>query len=366
MDVRATRESQAEEALRATLAEVRAARLSEAAAARARKRWDSIAKPLNSLGALEDAVVQIAALTGDAHVDISKRCVVVLCADNGVVCEGVSQSGQDVTATVALNVARGVSSVCRMCEPIGVECLAVDMGMAAHPLEEGLIDRRIAAGTGNIAVGPAMTRAQAAEAVMVGVDLVADLAKQGYGLIAAGEVGIGNTTTSAAMVCAFTGLPPVLVAGRGAGLSSSGLARKVSAIERALVVNAPHADDALDVLAKLGGFDIAGMCGLYLGGAVHRIPIIMDGFMSLVAAYCAFELEPACRGAVLASHLSAEPAAAVLLKRMNMHAIIHAHMHLGEGTGAVCLVPLLDMAVNLYEHGTTFDGCGIDPYQVLT
>ena len=359
------RESKEEGALREVCEQVRHTYLDTAAAAEARRRWDALAKPLGSLGLLEDAVVQMAALTGDANVDVSRRCLAVLCADNGVVVEDVSQSGQEVTATVACNVARGVSSVCRMCEPIGVDCLAIDMGMAAHPFEDGLIDRRIAAGTANIASGPAMTRAQAAKAIMVGVDLVGELVGQGYRLIATGEVGIGNTTTATAMACAFTGLPPALLAGRGAGLSTHGLTRKIQAIERALVVNTPRTDDPLGILAGLGGFDIAGMCGMFLGGALYRVPVVMDGLISMVAARSALAFEPSCRMAMLASHLSSEPAATALMKRMDLQPIIHAGMHLGEGSGAACLIPLLDMAVNLYMHGTTFSDCKIKPYEVL-
>ncbi len=337
----------------------------QAAAEAARTRWNAVAKPIGSLGLLEDAVVQMAALTGTADVDISRRCVVVLCADNGVVSEGVSQIGQDVTTLVASSIARGTSSVCRMCAPVGIDCLAVDMGMAHDPHVEGIVNRRIAAGTANIAVGPAMTREQAARAVMVGVDLVGELRSQGYGLVATGEMGIGNTTTATAMACAFLGLPPAQLVGRGAGLSNEGLQRKRAVVERALAIHEPQADDPLDVLSKLGGFDIAGMCGLFLGGAVHRVPIVADGLISLVAAHCAWRMRPECLQAILASHVSAEPAASLLLEGMGLRAPIHAGLRLGEGTGAVCLVPLLDMALSLYRDGTTFEGLGIAPYEVM-
>ena len=252
----------------------------EDAIARAQARWDDIAKPIGSLGALEDAVVQIAGLTGDAHVDVSRRCAVVLCADNGVVAEGVSSSGADVTPIIARGVVRGTSSVGRMCAAAHIDCMAVDMGMF-EPLDEpGLIDRRIAAGTGNIACGPAMTREQAMAAVRVGIDLVGTLAHKGYGLVATGEMGIGNTTTATAVACALLGLDPHGACGRGAGLNDAGLARKVAVVRRALATNMPNPEDPLDVLAKVGGFDIAGMCGMFLGGAVHRVPIVVDGLIA--------------------------------------------------------------------------------------
>ena len=332
---------------------------SEEAASSARARWDAIAKPLGSLGALEDAVVKIAALTGNAQVDVRPRCAVVLCADNGVVAQGVAQSDPHVSALIAQSVARGKSSVCRMGAAADVDCVAVDMGLFEAADEPGMLDRRIAAGTRDFTQGPAMTHAQAIQAIRTGVELVGDLARKGYGLIATGEMGIGNTTTSTAIACAFTERDPAALAGRGAGLSDKGLVRKIDAIRRALAVNEPDPSDPLDVLAKLGGFDIAGMCGMFLGGAVYRVPIVIDGLISTVAAYCATRLRPECLDAMLPSHLSAEPAAAELLARMGLRPIIHASMRLGEGTGAVCLVPLLDMALSLYHDGPTYADFGI-------
>ncbi len=334
----------------------------EDAIARARARWDDIAKPIGSLGALEDAVVQVAGLTGDAHVDVSRRCVVVLCADNGVVAEGVSSSGADVTPIIARGVVRGTSSVGRMCAAARIDCMAVDMGMF-EPLDEpGLIDRRIAAGTGNIACGPAMTREQAMAAVRAGIDLVGTLDRKGYGLVATGEMGIGNTTTATAVACALLGLDPHGACGRGAGLNDAGLARKVAVVCRALETNVPNPEDPLDVLAKVGGFDIAGMCGMFLGGAVYRVPIVVDGLISSVAALAARRLCPECSVAMLGSHLSAEPAAAAVMRELGLDPVLHARMRLGEGTGAVCLVPLLDMALALYHEGLSFGDLSIESY----
>lgn len=336
----------------------------KSAAERAQARWDSIAKPVGSLGSLEEALVRIAALTGNERIDLGKRCVVVLCADNGVVAQGVSQSGSDVTALIAANAARGMSSINKMCEPHAIDCIPVDMGMFTRPPVEGILDRRIAAGTADISCGPAMTREQALRAVRTGVELVRDLAEKGYALVATGEMGIGNTTTATAMACALTGEDPEVLTGPGAGLPAAGVKRKVAVIRRALEVNAARADDPLGVLAQLGGFDIAAMCGVFLGGAVYRVPVVIDGMISTVAAYCAWLMRPDCRQAFLASHLSAEPAAAMLLERMGLAPLIHANMRLGEGTGAVCLIPLLDMAANLYATGPTFEDCNITSYVV--
>ena len=348
-----------------SLADIPMAPADTAAMDGARDRWNAIAKPVGSLGAFEDMVVQIAGLTGSADVDLSKRCIAVLCADNGVVAQGVSQSGPEVTRVVAENVARGVSSVCRLCVPAGIDCLAVDMGMCERPQAAGIVDRRIAAGTRDITQGPAMTREEALRAIGVGIDLVGELAQEGYRIVGTGEMGIGNTTTATAMACAFLGKEPEGLVGRGAGLSDAGLARKTEAVRQALLVNEPDASDPLDVLAKLGGFDIAGMCGMFLGGAIHRVPVVIDGMISLVAAFCALRLRPECRRAMLPSHLSGEPVAAALAQHMGIEPVLHAGMYLGEGTGAACLIPLLDMALSLYR-GTTFEDCGLEPYEVMS
>ena len=335
----------------------------EAALAEARAKWNAVAKPIGSLGELELMVEKIAGLTGDANVDLSKRTVVVLCADNGVVARGVSQSGPDVTTAVARNIARNVSSVCMMASAVGADAHAVDMGMKEPPGDERVIDRSMGRGTADITMGPAMTREVALTAIRAGIDLVAEFKAAGYRIIATGEMGIGNTTTSSAMAAAFLGMEPAEVTGRGAGLSDAGLARKVAAIERALAVNEPDPDDALGVLASLGGFDIAGLVGLFIGGAAHRVPIVIDGFISVLAAYTAARLCPGCECAMLASHVSAEPAARMLLDALGLRAPIQAGLRLGEGTGAVLLLPMLDAALALY-NGTTFDETGIEAYEV--
>ena len=335
--------------------------LDEGALKAARDKWNAVAKPIGSLGQLELMVEKIAGLTGSIDVDISKRAVMVLCADNGVVAQGVTQSEPEITTVIAGSVARGISSVCRMAQTVNADAVSVDMGMMTPSDVPGVIDRCIARGTGDISLGPAMSREQALTAIKIGVDLVAQMKADGYKILATGEMGIGNTTTSSAMAAAFLGLPVETVTGRGAGLSNAGLARKCAAIERALAVNEPDANDALDVLSKLGGFDIAGLVGLFIGGAVHRVPIVIDGFISALAAYTAARLCPACTCAMLPSHVSAEPA--MLFDELGIEPIVHAGLRLGEGTGAVLLFPLLDAALALY-NGTTFDDTGIEAYEV--
>ncbi len=334
-----------------------------AAAETARAQWNSIAKPIGSLGMLEDAIVRIAALTGDADVRLNRRICTVFCADNGVVAEGVSQCGSEVTTSVATAIAAGTSSICSMARPARVDTLAVDVGMAAPSSDGRVLDRAVRRGTGNIAQGPAMSRAEAARAVLVGVDLVRDLREQGYRIIASGEMGIGNTTTSSAVASVLLDQDPCTMVGRGAGLSDDGLVRKVRAVERALAVNRPRASDPLGVLASVGGLDIAALCGLFIGGARWRVPIIVDGFISSVAALSAVGMSPQVAGALVPSHVSSEPSAALVMDALGFEAPIHAGLHLGEGTGAVCLIPLLDQACALY-HGATFGDEGIVPYEV--
>ena len=335
----------------------------EAARNAARAKWNAVAKPIASLGALETMVEQIAALVGTPDVHIDKRAVVVLCADNGVVAQGVSQSGPEITTLIAGSVARGTSSVCKMAHTAHIDAFSVDMGMCEPSPEPEVIDRSIARGTGDISQGPAMSRNQALQALLTGIELVGAFKTRGYQILATGEMGIGNTTTSSAMTAAFFGLSADEVTGRGAGLSDAGLARKRAAIARALRVNAPAAHDPVDVLAKLGGFDIAGLAGMFIGGAVHRVPIVVDGFISTLAAYVAWRIAPACRCAMIPSHISTEPATRLLLEALQLEPIIHAGMHLGEGTGAVCLIPLLDAALALY-NGTTFEQTGMEAYEV--
>ena len=334
----------------------------EAARMAARARWNQCAKPLGSLGLLETAIEDIAALTGSADVDLSEKAALVLCSDNGVVRQGVTQTGSAVTAAVARQIARGRSSVCRMAAVARCRVVPVDMGMLDFGGCDGVLDRRVGNGTADFTEGPAMTRAQAERAILTGAALVREEAARGAHLIATGEMGIGNTTTASAVADVLLGRSAREVTGRGAGLSDAGLARKVAVIERGVARNRPEASDALDVLAKLGGFDLAGLCGVYLGGARYRVPVLIDGFPSAVAALCAIRFCPAAAGAMLASHVSAEPAGALVLDALGKRALLTAEMRLGEGTGAVAAMPLLDMALAVYRDACTFAEGGIAPY----
>ena len=334
-----------------------------AAMAAAKQHWDGLGKPLGSLGRLEKALTQIAGIqrTGDVHID--RKALVIMCADNGVVEEGVTQCGQEVTATVAENFLDEKSCVAIMCRRAGTKICPVDIGMAVDtPRVE---KRKIAYGTKNMAKEPAMTREQAVAAIEVGIAKAEELHAQGYEMLATGEMGIGNTTTSSAMTAVYLGLDVETVTGRGAGLSSHGLQRKIHAIKQAIAVNQPDPEDPLDVLAKVGGLDIAGMCGLFLGGAAQQMPVIMDGFISQVAALTAMRLVPECADYILASHVSEEPGANILLKALEKDAFLTCGMRLGEGSGAVALFPILDFASDIYHKMSTFVQADIVEYQPL-
>lgn len=334
-----------------------------AAMAAAKQHWDGLGKPLGSLGRLEKALIQIAGIqrTGDVHID--RKALVIMCADNGVVEEGVTQCGQEVTATVAENFLDEKSCVAIMCRRAGTKICPVDIGMAVDtPRVE---KRKIAYGTKNMAKEPAMTREQAVAAIEVGIAKAEELHAQGYEILATGEMGIGNTTTSSAMTAVYLGLDVETVTGRGAGLSSHGLQRKIHAIKQAIAVNQPDPEDPLDVLAKVGGLDIAGMCGLFLGGAAQQMPVVMDGFISQVAALTAVRLVPECADYILASHVSEEPGANILLKALEKDAFLTCGMRLGEGSGAVALFPILDFASDIYHKMSTFVQADIVEYQPL-
>lgn len=332
------------------------------ARAAAHAHWARLAKPLGGLGALETMIEDAAALTGWEDIDIGRRAVFVLCADNGVVAQGVSQTDQSVTRAVAENLAGHRTSVCRMADVARCEVVPVDIGMAGEKVA-GVLDRRVISGTADFTRGAAMTRGQTLSVIEIGMNLVRDWKQKGFSLLATGEMGIGNTTTSSAVAAMLLRQDAERMTGRGAGLSDEGLERKICAIRRGIAVNQPDADDPLDVLSKLGGLDIAGLCGVFLGGALYRVPILMDGFISSVAALCAVRLCERAKKAVFASHVSSEPAAHIVLDALGRKPLLTAGMHLGEGTGAVAAIPLWDMALSVYRGCYSFAEGGITPYQ---
>ena len=328
-------------------------------------RWKTVGKPLFSLGKLEDAVIRIAGMRKKSIYSLEKKGLVAICADNGVVAEGVTQTGQEVTAIVAENFTKSETSVCLMAQVAGVDIFPVDMGMIRDVPGVTRPEYKVAYGTENMAEGPAMTRKQAIQAVRNGIRIVEELSAKGYDILATGEMGIGNTTTSSAVVSVLLDRDVREVTGRGAGLSSEGLERKIQVIRRAVERNCPDPSDPIDVLAKVGGLDIAGLAGVFLGGALFHIPVVIDGFISSAAALCAVRMAPDCRDYMLASHKSGEPAGGMVLDALGLSPFIDCNMSLGEGSGAVAVMPLLDMGLKVYLEMSTFDEIHVEQYEEL-
>lgn len=336
--------------------------VSEEAIKASQKRWNSIAKPLHSLGRLETAVMKIAGISGKEDIQIDKKALIVMCADNGVVAEGVTQTGQDVTAIVAENFLICNSSAAIMCEKAGMDLYPIDIGMVR---DTKVPDRKIAYGTKNMAKEPAMTREEAVRGILTGIQIVEEKKEAGYGILATGEMGIGNTTTSSAVAAVLLDEPVELMTGRGAGLSGAGLKHKKEVIEGAIALHKPDRTDALDVLSKVGGFDLAGLAGVFLGGAIYHLPVVIDGFISAAAALAAASLCGLSKEYMLASHVSKEPGMHVILKELGLEAHLTCDMCLGEGTGAVAFMPVLDMAVEVYRRMSTFSDNQIEDYKEL-
>lgn len=339
---------------------------SEEIRAQARCRQNDMAKPLGSLGLLEDAIDAIAAAQHTVKVRIDKRAVVVFCADNGVVAQGVTQCGQEVTAIVTENLAKGDTTVCIMSRAADVEVIPVDIGVARDVTGAKILQKKVAYGTRDMTKGAAMTREQGIKAIQTGIDIACECKEKGFQLLATGEMGIGNTTTSAAVAAVLLHAPAEEMTGRGAGLSSAGLQCKINAIKNAIALNTPDCTDPIDVICKVGGFDIAGMVGLYLGGALCHIPVVMDGFISAVSALAAVRLCPAVRGYILPSHVSAEHAGQRILDALDAKPMITAGMRLGEGTGAVAAIKLMDLSLAVYHEMVSFEETSIAHYQPLS
>ena len=327
------------------------------------ERWSRVAKPLDSLGILEKDLVRIAGIQRSASISLEEKWIAVMCADNGIVEEGVTQTGQEVTASVAERMGRNASCVCLMAARAGAHVMPVDVGIASRETIPGVLDRKIRRGTANFLKGPAMSREEAAAAAECGIDAARILADRGCRLAGAGEMGIGNTTTSSALISVFLNLSPREAAGRGAGLSDEGYGKKVRVIEEGIRMHRPDPSDPLGVLAAVGGLDLAALAGFYIGCAARRIPVVLDGLITGAAALAAVRLCPPVREYLLASHVSAEPAGRRVLEALGLRAAIDAGMCLGEGCGAAAMFPLLDMAAEVYGKMETFAQMQVKPYE---
>ena len=330
------------------------------AQAAARARQDTLTKPPGSLGRLEELSIQLAAITGQVRPSLVRKAVIVMAADHGVTAEGVSAYPAAVTPQMVLNFLRGGAAINVLARQAGARVVVVDIGVAADlDLSEAqrdapLYTRKIAYGTQNMTHHPALTRGQAEAAIAEGLDVVNAEIANGLDLVGTGDMGIGNTTASAAMTAALTGLPVAQVTGRGTGVDDAGLARKIAAIERALAVNQPNPRDPLDVLSKVGGLEIAGLAGVILGAAARRVPVVIDGFISGTAALVAARLAPDVKPYLIAAHQSVEIGHAVILEELGLHPLLNLNLRLGEGTGAALAFHLVEAAARILNEMATF------------
>ena len=328
-----------------------------------RSNWDKVAKPLDSMGVFEEFTARIGAIQGQVSPAMDQCRILVMCADNGIVEEGISQSDQSVTALCAGDIAAGRSCLGVMAAREDIHILAVDMGMNTIGTIPLVRDLKVAPGTANFHKAPAMTRSQLLLAMQRGMDLVKESKQEGYTLLGMGEMGIGNTTTSSAVAAALLSLDPELVTGRGAGLSDAGLAHKKEIIGQALKTYRLYGADPLEILACVGGFDIAALVGMCMGGALYHVPIVLDGFISMAAALAACRIQPGVQDFLIPSHASKEPAVVMICKELGLRPVIDASMALGEGTGAVLMISLLKTTALVYMKSRSFDSAGIEQYE---
>ena len=344
----------------APLADLKIPPLDPAAAEAAVRRQTMLTKPPGSLGMLEEVSVRLAGMTGRLDPPLDDAVVFTLAGDHGVAAEGVSAYPQAVTGQMVLNFLRGGAAVNVVARQVGARVVVADLGVAADlPADAALKPLRLRAGTDNIVAGPAMSRDEATAAIEAGRQLVTEQLAIGLDVALTGDMGIGNTTPSACLICHFTGLEAAQVVGRGTGVDDAGLARKVETVRRALRVNHEAAADPLGALAALGGFEIAAIVGVILGAASQRRPVLLDGFISTAAALAAAALAPGCRDYLIAGHRSQELGHAAALAGLGLRPLLDLDLRLGEGTGALLALPIVRAAVRVLNEMATFEEAGV-------
>ena len=316
-----------------------------------------LAKPPGSLGRLEELSVQLAGITGKVHNELPRKQLLVFAADNGVVAEGVSSAPQSVTMQQTINLTRGKTGAAVLAKRFGCGLTVCDVGVNADICESAVLNRKIAYGTQNICTGPAMTREQALQAILTGAAVAENVDADAVGI---GEMGIGNTTTSSAVLAVLLGADVDKVTGRGGGITEESFRKKKAVIRTAIAVNRPNRNDVIDVLAKVGGFDLAAMCGAFLGAAASRRAAVIDGFISAVAALCAVRLCPLVRGYLIPSHASFEIGYRLAMEEMTLRPLFDLGMRLGEGSGCPLAFQMLDAACAVMNNMASFDEAGIN------
>jgi nicotinate-nucleotide--dimethylbenzimidazole phosphoribosyltransferase len=330
------------------------------AMAAAAARWDTLTKPRGSLGRLESLARQVAGIVGQVRPRLTERLVFVLAGDHGVTAEGVSAYPSDVTAQMVYNFVRGGAAINVLGRHVGARVIVVDMGVDAElPALPGLVSRKVRRGTRNFAQASAMTKVEALACIASGIDLVEAEVKGGHAWVVTGDMGIGNTTSSSAIIAAMTGAPVERVTGGGTGVTGAALAHKTAVIKTALERHRPQRHDALDVLVKVGGFEIGGLAGIILGAAARRCPVVLDGLIATAAALLAVGLVPAARDYLIAGHRSVEPGHTVALQALRLEPVLDLELRLGEGTGGVLALPVLEAACRLLDEMATFAEAGV-------
>lgn len=328
-----------------------------------KKAWekiDQLTKPIGSLGKIEEYAAQLAAISGKMSQALEKSAVCVFAADNGVYDSQITLVPQEVTTTQLENMAKGLAGINAMCALSGSDLFLIDVGVKRPPKSDNIEDRCVMRGTNNMQFGPAMSRQQAQKAVEVGLDKACELADRGYELLGAGEMGICNTSTSAAVISVLLDLPLEAVVDRGAGIDDVHFQRKCEVIQNAIELNKPNREDVLDVLSKVGGLDICAMCGFYLGAAYRKLPVVVDGFIASAAALCAVRLNPLAKDYLFGSHRSTEKGQSPALEAIGIEAPLHLNMRLGEGTGCPLMFELLRASQNMMRSMGSFDQGNID------
>lgn len=327
----------------------------------AQERLNNLVKPPESLGELESYVIRLSGITRRMIFDISRRAILIFCADNGVCVEGIGSAPQSVTHAQTINFVRGVTGVAVLARAFRAKLIVVDVGVNERVIYPGVRDLRVRVGTGNIRVEDAMTREEAVTAIERGAQLAQEMAVRGYQLIGVGEMGIGNTTTSTAVLSALTGVDSSMIVGIGGGIGHERLLKKRQVIQDALKRAQPDPTDVVGVLAKVGGLDLCAMAGAYLGAAAARLPVVIDGYIGCVAALAAVRLAPMVQPYLFASHISQEPGAVLALSEIGLSAPLHLRLRLGEGSGCPMMFGILDAACAVFSGMATFEEAGIDP-----
>lgn len=334
--------------------------LDKEAMEKARNRVDNLIKPPKSLGRLEDLAVQLAGITGNIHPVVDNKAIIVMAADHGVYEEGVAGNPQEVTILQTMNFPKGVTGVCALAKASGARIVPVDIGIKGDlDTVDGLQIKKIKYGTDNMAKGPAMSREEAIKSLEVGIEVATEEIKKGVNLLGTGEMGIGNTTASTAIVAVLGGYSPKEITGRGAGTGKGGIEHKARVIEKAIAINRPDASDGIDVLAKVGGLEIGGMAGVMLAAAANKVPVVVDGYISTAAALIAAKIAPIAKEYFIPSHASAEIGSKKASELLGIKPMIHMDLCLGEGSGAALVFPIVEAACHMINSMITFEEAGI-------